>query len=123
MIIKMKSWTLKKGFRPEELEKYGFEKNYCGNYTRDVNGLDYVIYYRDSQRFVLRTVCWREGRARKVGKYIADLRLLDLVEKKPYYEWWAIVGSWRNYSDRKLERIEERVDKLNSPYLRKEEGE
>lgn len=121
MIIKIKSWTLRKGFQPEDLEKYGFEGNSCGNYTRDVNGLDYVIYYRETQRFVLRTF-WREGCSRKVGKYIADLRLFDLVEKKPFYEWWAIVGRWQNYSDRKLERIEEKLDKLNSPYLRKEEG-
>ena len=113
MIIKIKSWTLKKDFRPEDLEKYEFKRNYCGNYTRNVNGLDYIIYYRESQRFVLRTVCWREGRARKVGKYIVDLRLFNLVEKKPFYEWLAIIGRWQNYPPEKRERIEAKIDKLN----------
>lgn len=114
MFVKMKCYRLKKEKDVDKyLEERGFKKNAVGNYTRNVDGLNYVIYYTDTQRFVFRGCGWREGRARKVKKYIKDLILFESVEKVTFYEWWAYIGRWQNYSDEKIERIEKKLEELN----------
>jgi len=116
MYVKIKSYRLKKEVAVEELEKYGFEKNSSDNWTRTINGVDYVIYYADTKRFVLRIFLAREGRAKKVGKYIQDLICCDLVEKVNFYYWLCIFGSYKNYSDEKTAKIEKRLEELNNHY-------
>ena len=116
MFVKMKCYRLKKDVDVKTLEEYDFKKNSFGNYTRTINGEDYIIYYADTKRFVLRIFIAREGRARKVGKYIKDLINHDLVEKVTFWEWWTFIGRWQNYPDEKIQRIEDKLDKLNKQY-------
>lgn len=113
MIKKIKCYRLKKDIDVNSLEQYGFVKNSVDNYVRTINGVDYVIYYTNTKRFVLRIVVSREGRARKVGKYIRDLINNDLVEKVNFYEWWAYIGRWQDYPISKMQRIEEKLKRLN----------
>lgn len=113
MIVKMKSYYLKKNIEPKELEHYGFEK--CGdNYSKKVEGLACDIrYYHDTRRIVYVDYPWKEGRDRKVKHHINDLIKAELVELKVNYEWWAIIGKWQNYSQKKKDRIQTKLDRLN----------
>ena len=113
MIIKMKSYYLKKDIKPEELVKYGFEK--CGdNYRKKVDDFARdICYYHGTRRIVFVDYPWKEGRGRKVKHYINDLIKDELVELKINYEWWAIIGRWQNYSSKKKAKIQAKLDKLN----------
>ncbi len=113
MIIKIKCYRLKDDVDIKELEKYDFKPNSVGNYTRTIDGWKYVIYYNDTKRFVIRNYPDRIGRASKVSKFIKDLIDDDLVYKVDFYYWLAIIGSYKNYSDKKLDRIEKKLNKLN----------
>lgn len=118
MIIKMKSYYLKKDISPEELVKYGFEK--CGdNYSKKVDGLARDIrYYHDTRRIVYVDYPWKDGRSRVVKKHIEHLINDCLVELKINYEWWAIIGNWHYYSQKKKDRIQAKLDKLNKEVLK-----
>ncbi len=113
MIKRMKSYYLKKDINPEELVKYGFEK--CGdNYSKGLKGLARDIrYYDNTRRIVFVDYPWKEARGRKVKDYINDLIKDGLVELRINYEWWAIIGRWQNYSQKKKDRIQAKLDKLN----------
>jgi len=113
MYVKIKCYRLREGIPVSDLEDYGFSKNLAGNYTRTVNGVDYVIYYTDTKRFVFRPCVWRVAKARKVAKYIQDLICDDLVEKVNFYEWLAIIGRWQDYPQEKIDKIEKRLNELN----------
>ena len=105
MIVKIKSYYLKKDVNPTELVKYGFEK--CGdNYSKALKDLGCDIrYYNDTRRIVFVEYPWKESRGKKVKKYIKDLIDAELVELKTNYEWWAIIGRWQNYSQKKKDHI------------------
>ena len=113
MIVKMKSYYLKKNIEPKELEHYGFEK--CGdNYSKSLKDLGCDIrYYNDTRRIVYIDYPWKDGRGRKVKDYINELIKDGLVELKINYEWWAIIGKWQNYSQKKKDRIQAKLDRLN----------
>ncbi len=113
MIVKMKSYYLKKDIKPEELIKYGFAQ--CGdNYSKALKDLGCdVRYYNDTRRIVYVDYPWKDGRGRKVKDYINDLIKDGLVELKINYEWWAIIGRWQNYSQKKKDRIQMKLNRLN----------
>lgn len=113
MIVRMKSYYLKKNVEPKELEHYGFRK--CGdNYSRASKKLVWDIrYYNDTRRIVHIGLPYKESRARKIKCYISDLIKAGLVELKTNYEWWTIIGKWQNYSQKKIDRIKMKLDKLN----------
>ena len=113
MYVKIKCYRLREGIPVSDLEDYGFELNAVGNYTRTVNGVDYIIYYTDTKRFVFRPGMWKEINAKKVAKYIQDLILDDLVEKVKFYEWWTIIGRWQDYPQEKIDKIEKKLNELN----------
>lgn len=113
MIVKMKSYYLKKDIKPEELIKYGFVQ-LGNNYSKDLicSTVD-IRYYNDTRRIVFVDYPWKDARGRKVKDYINDLIKDGLVELKINYEWWAIIGRWQNYSQKKKDRIQAKLDKLN----------
>ena len=113
MIVKIKSYYLKKNVNPKKLIKYGFEK-FGSNYSKDLicKTAD-IRYYNDTRRIVFIDYPWKDSRGRKVKDYINDLIKDGLVELKINYEWWAIIGSYRNYSLKKKERIQAKLDRLN----------
>ena len=113
MIIKTKCYRLKDDVDIKELEKYGFKPNMVGSYMRTIDGWRYVIYYNDTKRFVIRDYPNRIGNAKKVSKFIKDLIEDELVYKVNFYYWLAIIGRYQNYSDKKLDRIEKKLNKLN----------
>lgn len=113
MIVKMKSYYLKKNVDPKELEKYGF-KRFGDNYCKVLKGWGRdVRYYNDTRRIVYVNYPWKDARGRKVKNYINDLIEEQLIELKINYEWWAIIGTWQNYSQKKRNRIEAKLEKLN----------
>lgn len=113
MIVKIKSYYLKKNVEPKQLEQYGFEK--CGdNYNKLLEDLSCDIrYYNDTRRIVYIDYPWKDGRSRAVKRHIKCLINDGLVELKINYEWWAIIGSWKNYSQKKKDRIQAKLDRLN----------
>lgn len=113
MIVKMKSYYLKKNAEPKELEKYGF-KRFGNNYSKDLicSTCD-IRYYDDTRRIVFVDYPWKDARGRKVKDYINDLIKDQLIELKINYEWWAIIGKWQNYSQKKKDRIKTKLEKLN----------
>ena len=40
-----------------------------------------------------------------------DLIEEDLVEIKYNYEWWALIGRWQNYSNKKRAKINAEIEK------------
>lgn len=113
MIVKMKSYYLKKDVNPTELIKYGFI-SIGNNYSKDLNRLGCDIrYYDDTRRIVFVDYPWKEARGCKVKRYINDLITAGLVELKINYEWWAIIGKWQNYSQKKKDRIQMKLNRLN----------
>ena len=113
MYVKIKSYYLKENVDKKILSELGF--NIVGaNMIRDIPDKDfYTIIYYNTKRVAIKKYPWVETRSRKVKKYILDLIEKDLVEEKVNYEWWAIIGSYRNYSDKKMERIKNKLNKLN----------
>lgn len=113
MIVKMKSYYLKKNIEPKELERYGFSK-YGDNYSKETKKLDWDIrYYNNTRRIVYASYFWKDGRGRKVKRYIGDLIKAGLVELKINYEWWAFIGRWQSYSQKKQVHIQKKLDRLN----------
>ena len=101
MIVKMKSYYLKKDVNPKKLIEYGFVQ-FENNYSKGLIHLGCDIrYYNDTRRIVFIDYPWKDARARKVKDYINDLIKEGLVELKINYEWWAIIGRWQNYSQKK----------------------
>lgn len=112
MIIKTKCCLLKKGINPSILEQYGFETVNDGHsYWRDIEDFCRIGWYHDTRRFVYKYP--RRVKAKKVSKYIKDLLDAGLVEIKYFYEYLVIFGRWQNFSDKKLARINDKLDKLN----------
>lgn len=113
MIVKVKSYYLKNDINPTELIKYGFVQ-FGNNYSKDLicSTCD-IRYYDDTRRIVFIDYPWKDARGRKVKHYINDLIKDGLVELKINYEWWAIIGRWQNYSQKKKDRIQAKLDKLN----------
>lgn len=113
MIVKMKSYYLKQDINPEELVRYGFEK-YGNNYSKKVDDFARDIrYYHDTRRIVYVDYPWKDARSRIVKKHIEHLINDCLVEPKINYEWWTIIGRWQNYSQKKKDHIQAKLDKLN----------
>ena len=115
MIVKIKSYFLKDNVNPSILADYGFTtlndgKSYW-KYDLLKDGVQ-IVFYKDTRRFVYSNFS-KSARAKKVKKHILDLINNDLVEIKKNYEWWAFIGRWQNYSDDKLERIQDKLEKLN----------
>lgn len=110
MIIKQKAYFLKDNISFEELEKYGFRTlNEC-SWWRDIKSCnDYLlVFYKDNRiikkKFI--STVWTT----KVKKYIKDLIEAGLVYKKNYYH--IVAWDSRNWSDKKKQRIEEKVERL-----------
>lgn len=117
MIVKIKSYYLKQNINPKELIKYGFVQ-FGNNYSKDLicSTVD-IRYYNDTRRIVFVDYPWKDSRGRKVKDYINDLIKDGLVELKINYEWLAIIGSWHNYSQKKKDRIQAKLDRLNKGEL------
>lgn len=117
MYVKVKCACLKKGISPEVLADHGFTMNEVGNWTRDcVDG--YIIYYNDSGRFAGR---WINGWHKITGfwrlkKYIQDLIHFNFIDTKIMYEYWVFIGSYRNWSDEKREKIEKKMEEKQKKY-------
>lgn len=108
MYVKIKSYFLKPQVCPEELKR----RNFGEYFTRDIDNVSWVVYYKETGRLAVRRVV-RETAARKVRKYITDLIEDGLVEIRPIWEWWAIIGRWQNYDDDKKAKIEAELNKRN----------
>ena len=123
MIIKTKCCFLKKEVDAKILEQYGFETLNDGHsYWLDLSidnekEFDYLMigFYKDTRRFVLKYP--KITSYKKVKPYIRKLFVDNLIEIKPMYEWLAIVGSYRNYSEAKRAKIEAKLNKLNEVVL------
>ena len=117
MIVKIKCCFLKKDIDSKELEKYGFfTLNDGKSYWKDYGNVEddkwfQIGWYAETRRFVYKYPKMTSYRFLK--KHIKDLLNAGIVEVKPMYEWWAIIGRWQDYSDEKLERIENKIIKLN----------
>ena len=113
MIIKTKCVFLKKGVDPKILEEYGFTTlNEGKSYCVDVAGrFDVLMWYADTRRFVLKYP--KVTSARIIKRYIGDLFQKGIFEIKPFYSYLCIIGRWQNWSYEKLERIEQKLRKLN----------
>lgn len=110
MIIKRKAYFLKKDIDIEKLKDFGF-------YTYNEQS-----YWRDTTRKFRGVVCYKENRIIKLKyskynwsvstrKFIEDLIKNNMVEKKNYYYWFG--WNSRNYSDKKMKRIEQKLTELN----------
>lgn len=118
MIIRKKAYFLKNNIDTTTLLKYGFVTLNGGySYTRDINilpknseiKLDYLICYNDS-RVIKRKYFF--GWDIKVEKFIKDLIDAGLVYKKNYY--YCIAWDYRKWSDKKREKIERKIEKLQN---------
>ena len=118
MIIKTKCCFLKENIEPQILEDYGFATSNNGEtYYLEIPKKDYtdlLFWYKETRRFVYKYP--KRENVRFVEKYVRKLIIDGLVEIKPVYEWLAIIGDYRNYSDKKKRKIEEKLNKLNSRY-------
>jgi len=113
MIVKMKSYFLKENVPYKKLEEFGFKNSGNGNYCKDAEWYAWICCYKDTRRFVYADIPYKNAKVKKVKKYIARLIDHELVEIKTNYEWWAIIGRWQNYSQKKKDRIQDKLDKLN----------
>ena len=112
MYVKLKSYYLKKDIDPEILTNYGFRKT-GDNYTKDITEFIDIRFYHDTRRIVFVDYPYKNASYRKVRKYIQDLINSYLVEIKTNYEWWVLIGRYQNYSERKRNRIEAKLNELN----------
>ena len=112
MYKKLKSYYLKTSIAPYELTKYGFKE--CGvNYCKDLKRHKYIMFFESSRRIVFRDYPWHDARYRKVRKYIKDVINDGMVDLIINYEWLTLIGSYRNFSKEKREKIEKRIHELN----------
>ena len=112
MIVKIKSYFLKKDLDASILEKFGFEQ-FGDNYSRNIDEYGDIRFYGNSRRFSIVDYPWRCSKKNVVKKHIKDLIEANLVEAKSNYEWHTIIGSYRNYPKSKLDKISDKLDKLN----------
>ena len=55
----------------------------------------------------------KDARGKKVKDYLNELVEDGIVELRTNYEWWAIIGRWQDYPQKKKDRIQAKLDKLD----------
>lgn len=113
MVIKNKCYFLKKDVNPEILAKYGFATYNNGEsyWLEEIPSYFGIVYYNNTRRFV--DYFHGSGRIKYTKPFIEDLIKDGLVEIKHYYMWYAIIGRWQNYSQKKKDKIYNKIITLN----------
>lgn len=123
MIVCRKAYFLKDDIDAKELGKFGFETlNNGGSYHKDLDSkwlFDRISWYEESRIFKRKTSFsyWTI----KVRKYIKDLIDAGLVYQKKYY--YYIAWDSRKWSDKKIKRVEDKINKLQERADKKFKGE
>ena len=111
MYVKLKCCFLKKEIDPRILEGYGFKTlNEGKSYWLPLGNFKEMGWYADTRRFVIKypKTTWYK----KTQKHLKPLIANGLVEIRPTYEYWVFIGRWQNFSEKKLQRIENKIKKL-----------
>lgn len=117
MFVKDKCLFLKKGIDGSELEKYGFHtlNEGCSYWLVLDDRFNQIGWYSNTRRFVFKYP--GNVKARFILKKIRDRIPVEWLEIRPVWEWISIIGRWQDYPAKKLERIENKLRKLNKEEL------